>query len=345
MLRKVSLPLALGVLVQTQAASATAAAPLVEATIEASLSYVKGNSAACSADAVRLAQSEVLAMTSSVAPVSATLVALIALGAGIALSAGDATVQGDANIPLSAATLSLAAADVEAPAGEAGPFAVDPQTDEPQSESGRPSTATDEPAADSDSSDKPALDLFTHSEGERRILTTLKQPLRDPFDYTETPLSDIALELSETYNVPILFDVRALEAVATSPDVEVSLTIANVPLRSALRLMLNQIENLTYVVRDDVLMITTEEVADSTMETHVYDVSDMVESVTDLPELKAAIVATVEPDTWQETGKGPGTISTLKRSMLVVHQTQSVHEEIEKFLGQLEALKNNSAKN
>jgi len=328
MLRKVSLPLALGAIAATQAAASTqAAAPLIDATIEASLSYVNGNCAACSADAVRLAQSEVLAMTSSVAPISATLVTLLALGAGMALAGGDAPAQGDAALPLAVA--------VEAAAETSNDGANDALFVQPTEFL----TETATPSRSETASQAGVADLFERSEAERRIMSALKDPLREPLEFVETPLSQVAMILSETYDIPILFDVRALDEVATSPDAPVTIDLNNIPLRSALRLMLNQIENVTYVVRDDVLMITTHEVAESTMETHVYNLSELVASATDLTELTAAIIETVQPDTWQESGRGTGTMTTLRGSMLVVHQTQSVHEEIGKFLRQLEVLK------
>ena len=73
-----------------------------------------------------------------------------------------------------------------------------------------------------------------------------------------------------------MFDTAALEAVAASPDVEVTINISNVTLRSALELMLKEVEDLTYIVDNEVLLITTEEEADTRLQVKVYPVADLV---------------------------------------------------------------------
>src|SRR5688572_13541194 len=44
---------------------------------------------------------------------------------------------------------------------------------------------------------------------EQRINGVLNQPLSEPLDFIEQPLRDVVTILSETYDIPILFDVAA----------------------------------------------------------------------------------------------------------------------------------------
>jgi hypothetical protein len=89
------------------------------------------------------------------------------------------------------------------------------------------------------------------------------------------------------------------------------------------------------MVRDEVLLITTQDEAESTHETHVYDISAFADNQADSEELKAALLATVRPDSWNEAGTGDGSAMLLKDDSLIVNQSQSVHEEIHQFFEQL----------
>nr|MBA3480357.1 VWA domain-containing protein [Pirellulales bacterium] len=122
------------------------------------------------------------------------------------------------------------------------------------------------------------VDLASEGEAERRIYSALRQPLREPMDFVEQPLRDVVTILSETYDIPIQFDTAALDAVAASPDVEVSIQISNVSLKSALELMLKNAgaEALTYIVDNEVLLITTLEEAETRLQVKVYPVADLV---------------------------------------------------------------------
>jgi RNA polymerase sigma factor (sigma-70 family) len=320
MLRKVSLPAALGALAATQAASAQAAAPLIDATIQAGMSFLHGNSAACSADAVRLAQNEVLAMTSSVAPMTVTLGTLLLIGAGLGLASGHAPAQSDVAVPLSLAVQS---------AGDEANFATPAMFTAVET----PATAKDD--ADTNGEVGP-VDLFQRSDAEQRIVDELQMRLREPMDFVEQPLRDVMTILSETYDLPIQFDTRALNAVAASPDTEVTIQISDVPLRSALRLILGQSDQLAYIVRDDVLLITTQEVSETWLETHIYDVSDAMSAFdVGVEEMIKVIPETVSRESWSLNGTGEGTIEPLGERHLAISQSQATHEEIARFLQQI----------
>ena len=114
----------------------------------------------------------------------------------------------------------------------------------------------------------------------------------------------------------------------------------HLPLRSVLDLMLRD-QGLTWIIQDDVLLITTPEQADEELATKVLDVSDLVVCRDeydalwdDYDTLIDVIVATIRPTSWDSAG-GPGSIQGVSlggAKVLVVAQTREVHEKIAKLL-------------
>jgi RNA polymerase sigma factor (sigma-70 family) len=176
-------------------------------------------------------------------------------------------------------------------------------------------------------------DLMPRTTSEMKIYQALDLPLVAPLEYTDVPLLEILNILSDDYDVQILLDRRGMEDIGISGEVEVSMNVRNIQLKSALRLMLRELE-LTCIIRDEVLVITTQEVAESMLETRVYltiHLSVRAEDLTDV------IISTVAAGTWAENGNGEGQIKDVDNG-LVILQTQSVHEEIQQLLGQLTKL-------
>ena len=123
-----------------------------------------------------------------------------------------------------------------------------------------------------------SVDLSSSSKAEERIQAALREPLKIPMEFIEQSLNDVIAELQDVYEIPIQFDTSALNDVAISTDTEVTINISNVTLRSALNLMLKQpdLQDLTYVIDEEVLLITTKDVADETLKVKVYPVADLV---------------------------------------------------------------------
>jgi hypothetical protein len=185
-----------------------------------------------------------------------------------------------------------------------------------------------------------ATPRLTPAQAERRIEEALDGPLKFPLDFAETPLNTILQAISEEYSIPIVFDVTALEAVAQSPETEVTIAIGNVTLRSALDLMLKNVPDVTYMVDNEVLTITTVGEAQARLEVRVYRVDDL-----DSPRLRGeqhyvgsgvpcfdslidVVTETVEPESWQENGTGDGRIRSYGRGLLIIAQTRRVHRKI-----------------
>jgi len=124
-----------------------------------------------------------------------------------------------------------------------------------------------------------SVDLSARSKSEERIQTILREPLKAPLEFEEQPLSDAMAQIADEYELPIQFDNAALDEIAISPDTEVTLpALRNVSLRSALNIMLKQpgLEDLTYIIEEEVLLITTEERANESLKVKVYPVADLV---------------------------------------------------------------------
>jgi hypothetical protein len=99
--------------------------------------------------------------------------------------------------------------------------------------------------------------------------------------------------------------------------------------------MLQQLQ-LTYLIQNEVLLITTPERADAELKICVYDVREIVGSSKEKDPavglLIDAIVACVATDTWAENGGGEAEIRWINPGFLVVSQTQAVHEEVRALL-------------
>lgn len=181
----------------------------------------------------------------------------------------------------------------------------------------------------------------------RRIEAVLDQPLQTPIEATARPLNDVLTITAQDYDIPILFDTAALDAVAVTPDVEVNLQIANVSLRSALELILKAAApELTYIIDKEVLLITTAEEAGQRLEVKVYRVDDLIfpddspwRYSADSDSLIDLIAATVEHDSWTQNGTGEGEIYPYAPGMLVIAQTHDVHEQIDRLLDEMRAAK------
>lgn len=104
---------------------------------------------------------------------------------------------------------------------------------------------------------------------EKKILEALESPVQ--FEFPGNPLSDVLQFISDQHALSIIVDHQALADEGQSDDLEVSLVLSEVRLQSALNLLLKP-HNLSYLVEDEVLKITSRPVADETLETRIYDV-------------------------------------------------------------------------
>jgi len=210
----------------------------------------------------------------------------------------------------------------------------------------------------------------TKVSAEKYINAILNQPLKAPLEYDGDILSDVCAQIADEYKLPIQFDSAALDEIAISPETEVTLApLRKVALRSALNMIFRQpgLEDLTFIIEDEVLLITTNERANETLQVIIYRVDDfdlskathrgggrgmgsgggggfgggaMSQSDSiDYSSLTKVITTTVEFDSWKASGTGEGEIQLMKPGMLVISQTRGVHVKIEQLLDQLREVK------
>jgi hypothetical protein len=162
-------------------------------------------------------------------------------------------------------------------------------------------------------------------------------------EFIEVPLEDLVEFLKDYHKIEVVIDKKALNDVGIESDHPVTCNLKGISLRSALRLILGQMD-LTYTIRDEVLLITTPEEDETKLLTEFYVVTDLLSS--DGPEghfpndgetLIKLITCNVDPDSWDEVG-GWGSITGLSFSgvdMLFISQTFIAHEEIAALLEEI----------
>jgi hypothetical protein len=180
--------------------------------------------------------------------------------------------------------------------------------------------------------------LFPHiSDAAAVIYRKLDEKTSVAFD--DLPLSDAIHFISRTSGIPIVLDVVAIEESGLLIDEPVNLKVRNTPVRSILKLLLEDLE-LTYVVEDDVIKVTSLEVASIALTTGIFPVADLV---TDDRKGWKQIARIVEQETdglWERVDGCGGTVSMSRvTKSLIVRQTPDVLMQVQQFLTFLRAAK------
>jgi hypothetical protein len=159
-------------------------------------------------------------------------------------------------------------------------------------------------------------------------------------DFCEAPLQDVIDYLKEVHGIEIQLDKTHLDDVSASSETPVTINVKGLCLKSALSLMLRRMQpELTYIIKNEVLLITTPDIADEELELKLYDVADLVVCQDDRDQLWDdyaplidIITSTIKPTTWISGGSSVCGNSIGTAKVLVVSQTQEVHEEIADLL-------------
>lgn len=168
-------------------------------------------------------------------------------------------------------------------------------------------------------------------------VTTVESALarRSEFECRASRLDDVAVLLSRRYGIPVLVDRRALEAAGIQGgDLQISHRSADQPLSAVLDEMLAP-HKLTWLVRHNVLFITTARAAtEDYFDTRVYRVTKRVPVARRLN----SITLHVAPDSWVLAG-GKGDAAPLPPRLFLVHQSALVQRQIEEmFSGSIERI-------
>lgn len=155
------------------------------------------------------------------------------------------------------------------------------------------------------------------------VREALESPTR--IEFIDMPLQDAINFLKDFHQIEIQLDMRALEDAGIGSDTPVTRELGGVPLKSALRLMLEDLD-LAYVVRENVLFITSKQKASTMRELRVYDVATL------LPEaVKAAELGTALTRLMPDHAIDPVPLGNL----LIVRATQDEHDEILELIGEI----------
>lgn len=147
-------------------------------------------------------------------------------------------------------------------------------------------------------------------------------------------LREIVSDIEDHTSLRVKLDYRSIDDFGIDIDsLQMSADLSDVPLTVGLRRLLKDFD-LAYVINDDGFVITTTEVADSTVEPRFYPIT----AATNAPQLIHAIYNAFAPPTWAIVG-GAGAIDLICGEMgrgLVITQSQKTHEDIAKFFVNLD---------
>ncbi|HZZ74019.1 MAG TPA: hypothetical protein VFE24_17330 [Pirellulales bacterium] len=118
-----------------------------------------------------------------------------------------------------------------------------------------------------------AVDVKERGPAEKKILDELDKP--SAVEFIDTPLKDVTDFIGQRHGINIQFDDKAMKDGGIGTDTPINVNLKGISLRSILRLVLHPL-GLTYVIKDEVLLITTQEAANTMLVTKVYPVADLV---------------------------------------------------------------------
>jgi hypothetical protein len=177
--------------------------------------------------------------------------------------------------------------------------------------------------------------------------------------YHEMPLLDVLAGIQTKTGLNIQPETRAIEQErADALQTPVTFDVTGITVRSLLRMILRECD-LAWFYRDEAIVVTTDAIAWTALETRIYPVGDLVaredgvpphvreirpngpggqvysEPNTAVDELIDAITATITPSHWSEAG-GTASIKFVPAALaLTISQRREALEEIEALLAQL----------
>lgn len=182
--------------------------------------------------------------------------------------------------------------------------------------------------------------------GEARIRKALDETTE--FDFKEQPLANVLAHVRQHHHIQVRADEKAL-ADSIGSDAPITFSVRDISLRSALRLLLRELD-LTYLVRDGWLLITSNTEAENLIAARIYLVGDLLtidgkpasRQESDYGTLESLIMSTVAPTTWDVGNQGFSSFHPGRA--LIIPQSDEVHEEIEELFSALRAARDKQFK-
>jgi hypothetical protein len=179
-----------------------------------------------------------------------------------------------------------------------------------------------------------------------RVRAALEQPIT--LEFADAHMWDVAGFLCDARRIPVLLDAKALEDMGVSPSDTVTINASELPLRIALRRILDELE-LTYVVREEALVFTTPEESEAQQLVVIYPVGDLLPSPHECEWLSdddrgydaliQTITSTVLQDSWDVVGGASSVAALPILSALVVTHSEEGHRQIQELFRALRAIR------
>ena len=173
---------------------------------------------------------------------------------------------------------------------------------------------------------------------ERNIMEALAKPIS--VDFENNTLSSVLEWLGKAIGQDILTDKRALEEVGATYETMVTLKLRNVTARTVLRKILADL-NLTYVVKDQSIQVTSIARAKEMVTTRTYYIGDLagvanpnlppalnqLQMLQNIAVIVNSITSQIDPQSWRNNNPdAPGSITfDPARMALIIRQTAEVH--------------------
>lgn len=168
-----------------------------------------------------------------------------------------------------------------------------------------------------------------------QLRESFKHPVTVEFD--QTPLDDALASLSEKIGSTIHIDELSLSDNGISVDAPVTLSLHEKPLHVVLDTLLTPLE-LTCIVKNGELLVTTDVNCQELMALALYDVRDICRS----EKTSRQLLTTIQEATsgqWEDIDGLGGGMAFARPGILVVQQTGPLHDEILAVIDQLRALR------
>lgn len=182
--------------------------------------------------------------------------------------------------------------------------------------------------------EKPGRQTFVfepavHSEIRKKLKTIVSVKCYDK------PLENVLSDISAQSGVSIHRDPQSIEDLSELEN-PVSISLSEIPASVALDLLLIP-RDMSWILHDRMLMVTSRPEAETYLKTAVYDVRDFCAILKYADSFVDMITEIVDSRSWDENG-GPGVIVLVKPGTLIVTQTEQVHARILKLLEELRAV-------
>lgn len=161
-------------------------------------------------------------------------------------------------------------------------------------------------------------------------------------NFRNTPFTDVIEKLRKDFDLQIFVKWKQLAGVGIGPDQPVNLSLSDVTLEAAIKLILEDVgtaqSKLSYEIDGGILTISTSDDLDGKMVTRTYDVTSLLairrrgETRADkAKELISMIKTSVSPVSWEQ----PGAAIQFMSNKLIITQSKRYHAAISRLLQQM----------